>query len=235
MSAEERPLSVRVRDALERDRELQIRPEYRASLSERLQTEAAVVATASAAPRARYSWLTIAAGIILVAGIGAGIQGWVVSGRFAALARLAAGDHQNCAIKFALDEKPISLADAAIRHDPAFGRLQNVAPASSTLTGGPIRVLERHSCVFRGRPFAHIVMAYKDHVVSVLVADRGAAGGEWWRVAAAQELPSAEGFQMASFQSADHMVFVVSSLPVVDVNEVTRAMLQPVSSALAGI
>jgi hypothetical protein len=235
MSADQQPLSARVRSAFDRASDFDIRPEFHADLAARLHAEAAATPPTSATTLGRQRpWLSIAAGIMLIIGIGAGVQGWLTSGRFSALARLAAGDHQNCAIKFALDEKPISLAEAATRYDAAFGRLENVSPAASTLSAGPIRVLERHSCVYRGRPFAHIVIAYKEQVVSVLVADDGAVGSEWWRGIAARELPSAEGYQMASFRSANHIVFVVSSLPTADVNEVAQAMVRPVSSALAG-
>ncbi|MGH9384986.1 MAG: hypothetical protein ACRD2N_11935 [Vicinamibacterales bacterium] len=235
MSADHQPLGARLRSAFDRAQQYQVQPEFRANLTARLQAEAAATGlSTSATAGPRRPSLAIAAGIVLVVGIGAGVQGWLTAGRFSALARLAAGDHQNCAIKFALDEKPISLAEAATRYDPAFGRLQNVVPAESTLAAGRIRVLERHSCVFRGRPFAHLVMAYKDQLVSVLVADDGAVGNEWWRGVAARELPSAGEFQMASFRNTAHVVFVVSSLPAADVRAVALAVEGPVRAALAG-
>ena len=233
MSVEQTPLSARLRAAVNRAPELEMPAEFGKSLTAQLRAQTAVTETLPVPAARSKRWLAIAAGLILVVGAGAAIQSLLTGGRFSALAQLAAGDHQNCAIKFALAEKPISLAEAATRYDPAFGRLQAVTPVA-TASAPPITVLERHSCVYLGRPFAHIVLAYKDQVVSVLVADDSAVGTEWWRGATARELPSSGGYQMASFRTTGHVVFVVSALPMTDVNDVMRAVAAPVSAALTG-
>jgi hypothetical protein len=227
-------LSARLRAAVDRSPELEMPAEFGKSLTAQLRAQTASTETGPLPAVSSKRWLAIAAGLILVVGAGAAIQSALVGGRFSALARLAAGDHQNCAIKFALEEKPISLAEAATRYDPAFGRLEAVTPIT-TASAAPIAVLERHSCVYLGRPFAHIVLAYKDQVVSVLVADDGAVGSEWWRGATARELPSTGGYQMASFRTPSHIVFVVSALPMTDVTDVMRAVAAPVTDALTGV
>jgi hypothetical protein len=233
MSADQQPLSRRLRSAFDRAPDLQVSPALRADVVARVRAEADALNPSSATrTRSFRGWMAIAAGVVMVVGLGAGFQSWLVGGRFSILARLAAGDHQNCAIKFALDEKPIPLTEAA-RYDPAFGKLANM-PLSSTVSGGAITVLERHSCIYGGRRFAHIVLAYKEQVVSLLVADGSVAGREWWRGAAAHELPPAQGYQMASFRAADHVVFVVSSLPAADVNAIAQSMVAPVTRSLTG-
>jgi anti-sigma factor RsiW len=226
----QRRLRAATRSAFESAPDLLVRPEFLDALTTRLRAESEAPAT-----RPWRSWLALAAGVVLAAGLGVGGLVWATSGALSALGQLAAGDHQNCAIKFRLDERPITLAEAATKYDVAFGRLNAVQPAVPALSAGSIRVLERHACVYNGQRFAHIVLSYKDTAVSILVAAEGASGNGWWRAIAARELPPAGGFNLASFRSTGHMVFVVSSLSSADVEEVARAMTGPVTEALAGI
>ena len=74
--------------------------------------------------------------------------------------------------------------------------------------------------------------------MSLLVAADARTGGGPGTELAASDTPSAlpvtEGFHIASFRGGRHPVFVVSSLPDNDVQEVARAMVEPVRQALAG-
>jgi len=225
----QRRLRALTRSAFERAPELRMRPEFLETLRARLHAE-------SAAPqRAKVwrGWLAVAAMAALIAGMG-GAQQWSAIQRLAALAHLAAGDHQDCALKFKLFEDPITLEEAGRRYGGAFEALQSVEPATTPLRAGPLRILERHACVFKGRRFAHIVLEYRKAAVSVLVADDDEVGPYWWRGATARQIPPAGGFQVSSFRSRQHVVFVVSSLPGADVDDVARAIAGPVSRALAG-
>lgn len=226
----QRRLRAVTRSAFERAPELRMRPEFLETLRARLHAEAA----ASQPTKAWRGWLAIAATVALIAGIG-GVQQWSAIQRLSALAHFAVGDHQNCALKFRLSEHPITLEEAGRRYGGAFRALESVEPSTTPLLAGPLRVLERHACVFEGRRFAHIVLEYKETAVSVLVADDDTVGPDWWRGAAARELPPAEGFQVTSFRSPQHVVFVVSSLAEADVQEVARAIAGPISQALSGV
>ena len=112
-------------------------------------------------------------------------------------------------------------------------RLATVEPSAATLSGGSVRVAERHACVFEGQPFAHVVVIYKDVAVSVLVAERG-TGNAWWRRSTLRTMAVGGDFHIAEFDSADHAVFVVSTLPLADVQVIARAMMQPLANAIAG-
>ena len=140
-------------------------------------------------------------------------------------------------LTFRLAEAPISLEQAARDDDVAFGSLPSVTPSSTTLPGGPLEVVDRHSCVWEGARFAHLVLRYKDTLVSVVVAGDGGATASWipWpQLDHEQTLPSVAGLQMTSFRGARHVAFVVSTLPDADVQAVARVMEGPVSRALAG-
>jgi anti-sigma factor RsiW len=220
--------------AFDRAPQLAVRPEFAAALSARLRAEAGRRQPA----RTWRPWLAAAATFLVVAGTGWGWREWSAT-RFAALMHAAVGDHRFCAITYQLDERPISLEEAALRYDAVHRRLASVEPSPPTLSGGPVTILERHSCVFAGRRFAHIVLRYKGQSVSLLVAADERPGGAFARTfARADDRPSAwpvtDGFHVASFRVVRHAVFVVSSLSDADLEEVTRAMAGSVSRALAG-
>jgi anti-sigma factor RsiW len=146
--------------------------------------------------------------------------------RLAALARSAAGDHQNCALKFNLSERPISLAEAARRFDPAFASFVTLA-APAGLPSGPAEILDRHSCVYEGRRFAHVVFRYSGHVVSLLVT-----GGTESIGPSPEMLPTDGVLQVASFSAGRHLAFVVSDLPASATSTFALAILGPVAQRL---
>jgi hypothetical protein len=143
-----------------------------------------------------------AAAVVICAGL-AGRAG-IGALRLSALVHAAAGDHWDRAVAFRLAERPISLEDAARRFDPAFGSLAALElPAAGPR--GPIRILERHACVFEGRRFAHLVLRYDGQLVSVLVGDGHRPGFS----------PSARqvnGVSVAAFPASRHAVLVVAAL-----------------------
>ncbi len=106
----------------------------------------------------RRAWMAIAASLIVVVASAVGLREWSASTLEAPL-HAAVGDHRFCALTFKLAERPIPLAEAAQRFGGVHALLAAVEPATTTLSGGPLRVLKRHSCVFEGRRFVHIVYA----------------------------------------------------------------------------
>jgi hypothetical protein len=166
--------------------------------------------------------MAIAATLLLVSAVAFGGREWLG----ASLLHAAIGDHQNCAIRFRLKEKPISLEEAAQRFEPAYHSLLAVAPSPVRVSNGELTVLERHSCVYDGRRFAHIVLRYRGTLVSVLVTPDRLA-----------RLPSAvavDGTRVSSFRAGRFAVFVVSSASDRETREIAAAIAGPVKSALAG-
>lgn len=228
-----RRMRTTMRRAFEAAPGLQMRPEFAATL-------AAKVQAAGTAPQSRRwfsrHWLTLAATLVIVTG-GAGFGAWS-SARLRELLHAAVGDHQNCALTFALAERPIPLADA-VRYDQVNQALQSVMPAAATLPGGPVQVLERHSCVYDGRRFAHIVLRYKGEAVSVLVAaDSRPGAGVWFagppRDGRLADVQTIDGMRVTAFYQSQHSAFVVSSLSADDLRAVAATIVEPVSRALAG-
>lgn len=214
-----RRLRTRLRSAVDAAADLAPRPEFVAAMTARLRP---VPATPDITRRAWLkTWMAAAAAGVVAVGGGFLAREEIRRRSLAALAAGAAGDHQNCAIKFNLTERPIPLDEAARRYDPAYATLVSLAlPAHA--------VLERHSCVFEGRRFAHIVFKHDGHVVSLLVtAGEGDAGADPAMVATAGPL------RVAAFDVGRHAVFVVSDLPDRDTLGVAQSLAGSVRAALA--
>ena len=215
-----RRLRSRLRSAVDGANALAPRPEFVASLATRLRpAEAMPDITRRAWLK---TWMAAAAAAVVAVGGGLFARDEIRRRRLAVLAAGAAGDHQNCAIKFNLAEQPIPLDEAARRYDPAYATL-----ATMTLPSG-VAALARHSCVYEGRRFGHVVFKHSDHVVSLLVT-----AGEGDTSAAPALVPTDGGLRVAAFDVGAHAVFVVSDLPDRDTLAVAQSLAAPVRQALS--
>jgi anti-sigma factor RsiW len=246
-------LPVETRTAL--DNHLETCPACRAEIdarrAERIRLQAAFAGAGSLAPTEEFlnrlttrlqeqetrspsrrdwlrSWWTLAAGVVLAAGGGLVTRRVVHRSRLAALARDAAGDHQNCAIRFNLSERPVSLETAAAQYDPTYASLLTLQ-APSDLPAGSMAVLDRHSCVYNGRRFGHVVFRYQGHPVSLLVTASTDSDATSPVIVAADAR-----WSVASFGAGRHAFFIVSDLTDRDTLDVARALAGPLSQRFAG-
>jgi len=218
-------LRTGLRDAFARAADLQVRPGFEEELAAHLR------ATAPLATRRHWTgrWLAMAASLLLAALVGVSM----LRGRIDEVARIAAGDHQNCAVKFALREKPISLSDAAARYDAAYARLEHTPPNEVQTTAGTLHVADRHSCVFENRRFGHVVFKLDDHLVSVLMTAGDSSVAAAGAAANLALLPSVEGLSIASLHVPGHVVFVISDLQGAAFQQVAQSLAGPVSTLAA--
>jgi anti-sigma factor RsiW len=204
---------------------LQPRPRFTEEVTARLRAS-----IQPARRRWRSRWLPIAASLLVLAGA----SNYFLRGRPSEVARLAAGDHQNCAVKFALPETPISLKEAAERFDPSYTQLETTPPDLVRTVAGTLHVADRHSCVFGGRRFGHVVFRLDDHLVSVLVTKDESAGAS--SEADSRQLawlPRTNGLGMASLHTTGHIVYIVSDLQDSQFRTVAEALAQPASRLAA--
>jgi hypothetical protein len=200
------------------------------------------VRTTAGTRRARWptlrTWGALAASVLLVAAAGLFFFGNRVGG----VVRDAVGDHRYCAVQFRLKERPISLADAAARYDPLYAKLQDTPPTDVLTAAGPLRVVDRHSCVFDGRRFGHVVLQFEGQLVSLLVtAEEGASARQSPEANASRAatagslswLPVVDGQRVASFRVPGHVVFVVSAVQDRQFREIAQALADPLSRQLA--
>ena len=220
-----------LRGAFERAPDLQPRPEFIASLAALRDAERPPQRARSRAPR----WLAIAATVTLLT-----VGGYrVFEERLSAdpLQRAAAADHRYCALGMTTGGKAsteiMSLAAAVSRYEPGFHVLEAVPPLEIPTPAGPARVLNRHSCVFDGWRFAHIVLQYRGTRVSLIVA-RTAAPSPGTQAAHAIETARLNDLTVMSLGApSGYSVFVVGGLPAADLSPLANALSENVVTALA--
>jgi hypothetical protein len=169
------------------------------------------------------SWWALAAGIAAAAGGGLFARRSSARSHLATLAREAAGDHQYCAVKFSLAERPIPLEDAAKRYGAPYGALATFEPP---IVDGPLELLERHACVYQGRRFGHVVFRYRGALTSLLVTD-----------APPPSMPELEVIDaraaVASLPAGRFVGFVVADLDRQHVLRLAQVLTAPLSQHLA--
>jgi hypothetical protein len=152
----------RLREAIDRSPDLAPSPEFIARLRKDLQARAG-----SSGRRRAALWFGLAASLLVA--IGAGTAYWTSAERTNARARAAAGDHVACALKMSLPEGGISLEEAANRFGPAFRAIERVPALDVQTAAGVAHVVDRHSCVYQGRRFGHVILSYRGSTVSLMV------------------------------------------------------------------
>ncbi len=227
-----RRLRAQLQSAIGRSSDLAPHPEFIDGLAARLRAQGAP-AVSDVAPLVMTrrawleSWWAAAAAVLALLGGGLFARDRIKRSRLATLVASAAGDHQNCAIKFNLSERPITLEEAARRYDAAFASFSTLAMPDG-LPGGTPTVVDRHSCVFDGRRFGHVVFRYKDRVVSLLVTNGSGLSGSTPALVA-----NGTPLRVAAFDVGAHAVFVVSDLSDADTLLVAQTLAEPVSRALS--
>ena len=228
-----RDLRRAVRRAFINSQALRISDEFRDSLAAHVR-EAARHKTPRRIVRRRWAvGFAVAAILIIVAGVGQFLRTRGID----LIARDAVGDHQNCAVQFRLAEKPVSLEEASARYDSSFRLLQDTRSDDWNTPIGPVRVVDRHSCVFQGRRFAHIVLQFQGQTVSLLVTgshgEANASINSTDRVPHLVGLASNDGFQVVSFEIPGHTVFLVGSLEEQQIRQVAQSLSGPLYSRFA--
>jgi hypothetical protein len=214
-----RALRDTLRRAFTHAEDLRPRPDFAAELRTTLRASAATVSRRSVLK----SWWTLAAGVALTTGGGVFVRRSTARSRLATLAREAAGDHQNCAVKFRLAERPISLEQAGRRYGAPYDAVATFEPPA---IDGSLEILERHSCVYQGRRFAHVVCRYRGALTSLLVTEATPP--------TAPELESTDaGRAVASLPAGRFLAFVVSDLDPQDVLRLAQTLAAPLSQHLA--
>jgi hypothetical protein len=216
------PLANRLRQAIERSPDLAPSPKFMTALRQDLEAQALVPRRQS---RLRtLQWLGIAASLVLAVVAGVAYRVYVRSG--ADLARAAVGDHRNCALKFNLTEKPITLEEAAQKYNPAFRVVEHLPVDDVPTSVGVAHVLERHSCLYGGRRFAHVVLKYQGAVVSLMMTSaEGTAAAPG----------SVDGMNVTAFRAGTQVVFLAGDVTMTDLVALVDSISGPLARALATV
>lgn len=211
----------RLREAIDRSPDLAPSPEFIARLRKQLVAEAR---SRRRRNRRTSYWLATAAS--LLAAIGAFGAYGLYNTRANALARAAVGDHIECALKMNLPERGISLEEAANRFGPAFRAIQHVPAADVRTAAGLAHVVSRHSCVYQGRRFGHVILSYRASTVSLMVtpADQSAAARS----------VRIDGMNVVTVRAGRQALFIAGDLPMTDLTALADSIFGPLGRELDG-
>lgn len=225
--AARRELRDSVRAAFGRAHDLDPRPEFIADL----RTTLRAAAPGAAANRRRgpnlHKWWALAATIVVATAAGFIYRSETMAAT--ALARAAAGDHRNCALKFTLAERPITLEEAERRYGAVYRVVQQLPPTDIVTSAGAAHVLERHACVFKGRRFAHVVLKYRGERVSLMVAAADPGGQP--ALSTPMEI---DGLNVVSFRAGGQIVFIAGDVPAAELTALADSVAGPLGRELAG-
>jgi hypothetical protein len=231
--ASQRELRAAIRRAFMNTEALRISDDFRHGAVFRVR-ETARNKTPRRIVRRRWAIGVAVAAVLMIA---AGVGQFLRTRGIDLIARDAVGDHQNCAVQFRLPEKPIPLEDAAARYDPSFRLLRDIPSDEWNTPIGPMHVVDRHSCVFHGRRFAHIVLQFHGQIVSLLVTGRDGQPIELVngtdQVPHLVGRPSKDGFQVVSFEIPGHIAFLVGGLEEQQLRQVAQSLSGPLYSRFA--
>ena len=233
--AARRRLRDSLRAAFDRAPDLRPRPDFAEQLRGRMRVADADGGKDRRVPR---RWQLLAASVLLAAGVSGVLfmTGWNTP--VDALATDAIGDHWNCALKHRGVRTPVPLEEAAQRFDSAYRVLLKAPPDNVSTPHGPARVVERHSCAFGTRRFGHVILEYRQHVVSLLVtADDERTAGAVLPSDVTPQLHGApvNGVSVASIRGARHAILLVGDLEGGELRQLSTAVSVPLVEQLANL
>jgi hypothetical protein len=178
----------------------------------------------------------LAAGFVLAAGLVTALLLIQSTAPAEVLAQDAIGDHRNCALKFRLARRPVPIEQAAEQFDNAYRLLLSAPPDDVSTPGGPIHVLERHSCAYGTRRFAHVVMQYRGRVVSLLMTrnDGAAKIGTSMNASPHRIGRPSDGLSVVSVDGPQHAILLVSDLESAELTQLSTVVSVPLAQRLEG-
>ena len=150
------------------------------------------------------------------------------------------GNHLHCTI---LRKQPSTPKPLEAMKSELGAKYAGLIPAVAAHVPNRYQVLDAHLCNYRGREFVHLVMNQGDRFISVLVVNQQPGDS----FAATNLVPalaqsgisfyqqSTGNFQIAGFESAKHLVYVISDLPQEQNQQLMIAMAGDLQRALPAL
>jgi len=153
------------------------------------------------------------------------------------LMRVGLGDHVHCAVFRKYPKNPPKVEELEAKLGPEYAGL---IPILRSKVSGDYRLTIGHQCRYHDRKFVHLSMQGEGRLLSVVVARKGE--GESFKTE--QLVPAlvqagipiyqagVQRFELAAFESRDHMVYVISDLPKERNTELMVALAPQVKALL---
>jgi hypothetical protein len=160
-----------------------------------------------------------------------------VSNRVATLMRVGLRDHIHCSIFRKYPKEAPKVEALAANLGPEY---RNLLPIVRSNVPSDFKAMIAHECGYKGRKFIHVSLKSDSQLLSLVIARK--QDGESFRtdemIPALQQAgiafyrSGAQQFQIASFEGAQHLVYLVSDLPESENLRLLVAMAPQVKSVL---
>jgi hypothetical protein len=197
--------------------------------------------------RSLYAQWALAAAAALMLGVG----GWGVfrvlehergathAEQTAGVLRIGANDHIECAIKHQMSSRRFTFDDMSGSMGPEYIGLVDVVkeriPAGYEIAVG-------HKCHVNQREFVHLILKNQEKILSLVVTRKGADSFAGKNLVAALKASGIalyngriEKYQVAGFESRDHLAFLVSDLAENENLQLASRLAAPVREFLARV
>ena len=136
-------------------------------------------------------------------------EGYIASlaPQVSAVMQIGLQQHVHCAVFHKSPSPPPDLQEMAGQLGPRYADL---LPAMQRHLPAGFRVLAAHICDYHGRPYTHLTASDGTRLISLLITKR--APGEAFAAAPALSAASVQRFQLAGFETRDHLVYLISDL-----------------------
>jgi hypothetical protein len=163
-----------------------------------------------------------------------------VSNQAATLMRVGLGDHIHCAFFRKFPKNPPTTEQFVEKLGPSYSGL---LPVVRSQVPEAYRLEIAHQCSYHGRKFVHLVLRNETQLMSLVIAQKQA--GESFQIEgllpelAQAGIPvytsTAQRFEVASFESRDHLVYFISDLPKGQNTRMMAALAPQVRDFLKGM
>jgi len=160
-----------------------------------------------------------------------------ISNRVAGIMTVGLGDHVHCTVFRKFPKNPPSLEEMTEKVGPDYAGL---VPLVKDRLAGDMQIVMAHRCSYHGRKFVHLAMRGDAKLLSMVISLK--REGESFTKESLLPVLSDSGipmyrsgvqrFEIAGFESRDHLVYVVSDLPGKENLAILRALAPAVRDLL---
>ena len=160
-----------------------------------------------------------------------------ISARVAGVMRVGLGDHVHCSVFRKFPKNPPTLESMAQKLGPEY---EGLLPLVKEQAPGDLRIVMAHQCTYHGRKFVHLALKSDSKLLSVVISRK--RDGETFTKESLGPMLSESGipiyrsevqrFEIAGFESRNHLVYVISDLPQQENTRILTALAPAVTELL---
>jgi Putative zinc-finger len=162
--------------------------------------------------------------------------GSALGGRAAAVLKIGASDHIQCAINHQMSSRRFTFEQMSRSMGPEYIGLVSIVKERMPIG---YEIVVAHKCHVNQREFVHLIIRNREKILSLVVTLKGADSFEGKNLVAALKssgIPLYKGlverYQVAGFESRDHLVFLVSDLSEGENLQLASSLAAPVGEFL---